>query len=71
MVYKYTEVEVEVDLEDFSDEELIEEIQNRKIEHLLELPGLREMWYYYSMHNTEKFEELFRELLWKTIGKTI
>ena len=66
--YKTIETEVEVDLDDFSDEELIDELQlrnsvyrsNVSCEHLLDT------W----LFNRDKFEEVFRDYCRYTIGKS-
>lgn len=71
---KWIDVEVDIDLDDFSDEELLEEIKERKLEanaRYADNQYIRDMWYSYTMKNTEQFEDLLREFFWNTIGKTI
>ena len=64
-----TYVEVEVDLEDFSDEELIEELESRNVSYHktdVSCEQLLDAWILYR----HKFEDLFREYCRDTIGKS-
>ena len=64
-----TYVEVEVDLEDFSDEELIEELESRNVSYHknnVSCEQLIDAWILYR----HKFEDLFREYCRDTIGKS-
>ena len=62
-----TYVEVEVDLEDFSDEELIEESRNVSYhKNNVSCEQLLDAWILYR----HKFEDLFREYCRDTIGKS-
>lgn len=63
-----TYVEVEVDLEDFSDEELIEELESRGSSYgkNVSCEQLLDAWLLYR----DKFEDLFRDYCRETIGKS-
>lgn len=64
-----TYVEVEVDLEDFSDEELIQELEDRRVSYNknnVSCEQLLDAWILYR----HKFEDLFREYCRDTIGKS-
>jgi hypothetical protein len=64
-----TYVEVEVALEDFSDEELIQELEDRRVSYNknnVSCEQLLDAWILYR----HKFEDLFREYCRDTIGKS-
>ncbi len=64
-----TYVEVEVALEDFSDEELIQELEDRNVSYNknnVSCEQLLDAWILYR----HKFEDLFREYCRDTIGKS-
>jgi hypothetical protein len=64
-----TYVEVDVALEDFSDEELIEELESRNVSYHknnVSCEQLLDTWILYR----DKFEDLFREYCRDTIGKS-
>ena len=65
-----TYVEVDVDLDDFSDEELIQELEDRKVSYLqgnnVSCEQLLDAWLLYR----DKFEDLFRDYCRETIGKS-
>jgi len=64
-----TYVEVEVALEDFSDEELIQELEDRNVSYHknnVSCEQLLDAWILYR----HKFEDLFREYCRDTIGKS-
>ena len=69
--YKSVEtwVEVDVDLDDFSDEELIQELEDRRSYsqgNTVSCEQLLDAWILYR----DKFEDLFREYCRETIGKS-
>ncbi len=68
--YKSVEtwVEVDVDLEEFTDEELIEELAARGVsyEKSVSCERLLDTW----VLDRDKFEELFRQYCRETIGKS-
>ncbi len=69
--YKTVEVDVDVDiyLEDFSDEELIQELEDRRVSYNknnVSCEQLLDAWVLYR----HKFEDLFREYCRDTIGKS-
>ena len=71
MGHKTVEVEVDVDiyLEDFSDEELIQELEDRRVSYNknnVSCEQLLDAWILYR----HKFEDLFREYCRDTIGKS-
>ena len=65
-----TYVEVDVDLEDFSDEELIQELEDRRVSYSqsknVSCEQLLDAWILYR----DKFEDLFRDYCRETIGKS-
>lgn len=63
-----TYVEVDIDLDDFSDEELIEELQYRNAEYSsnISCEQLLDTW----LFNRDKFEDVFRDYCRDTIGKS-
>lgn len=63
-----TWVEVDVDLEEFTDEELIEELESRGVSHgkKVSCEQLLDAWLLYR----DKFEDLFRDYCRETIGKS-
>ena len=63
-----TYVEVDVDLEEFSDEDLIEELESRGVSYgkNVSCEQLLDAWILYR----DKFEDLFREYCRDTIGKS-
>jgi hypothetical protein len=69
-LYRTIEVEVDVALEDFSDEELIQELEDRNVSHKnnnnVSCEQLLDAWILYR----HKFEDLFREYCRDTIGKS-
>jgi hypothetical protein len=69
----YTYIEAEINLEDFSDEELIEEIKHRKIEgagivHELE-EQITSIWM--KRRLGKDYQKEIDELIYNTIGKLI
>jgi hypothetical protein len=70
----YTEVEVDVDLDDFADDDLIEELERRGIQlemnHPEELRQLIEKMYQKCGLNQNIDEEL-REFFWRSIGRNL
>jgi hypothetical protein len=68
-LYRTIEVEVDVALEDFSDEELIQELEDRRVSYNknnVSCEQLLDAWILYR----HKFEDLFREYCRDTIGKS-
>ena len=63
-----TYVEVDIDLEDFTDEELIEELESRRASYgkNVSVEQLLDAWILYR----DKFEDLFRDYCRETIGKS-
>lgn len=63
-----TYVEVDVDLDDFSDAELIEELESRGASYgkNVSVEQLLDAWILYR----DKFEDLFRDYCRETIGKS-
>jgi hypothetical protein len=63
-----TYVEVEVDLDEFSDEELLEELERRNIEQgsNVSIEQLYDIWRF----DRHKFEDAFRTYCWDTIGRS-
>lgn len=63
-----TYVEVDVDLDEFSDEELLEELMARRNEvyKSVMLEELIDTW----ILNRDKFEDMFRDYCRETIGKS-
>lgn len=65
-----TYVEVDVDLDDFSDEELIQELEDRRVSYSqcnnVSCEQLLDAWILYR----DKFEDLFRDYCRETIGKS-
>ena len=61
-------VEVDVSLEDFSDEDLIEELESRGASYgkNVSVEQLLDAWILYR----DKFEDLFRDYCRETIGKS-
>ena len=77
MAYKtiYTEVEVEVDLDEFDDDDLLEEIERRNIQpndwsHPNQTQDLIYKMYEKVCLNKNIDEEL-REFFWRTIGRNL
>ncbi len=68
--YKSVEtwVEVDVDLEEFTDEELMEELDSRGVSYSknVSCETLMDAW----LFDRDKFEELFRQYCRETIGKS-
>ena len=78
MAYKtiYTEVEVEVDLDEFDDEELIEELERRNIQPSdlwLEPDVTKELIYkmYEKVCLNKNIDEELRDFFWRTIGRSL
>jgi hypothetical protein len=69
MVYKSVYTEVDVDLEDFTDEELIEELKERNVNPTADvsLQSLYDLWVYGSR---DKFEDEFRTYCRGHLGKS-
>jgi hypothetical protein len=68
-LYRTIEVEVDVALEHFSDEELIQELEDRRVSYNknnVSCEQLLDAWVLYR----HKFEDLFREYCRDTIGKS-
>ena len=63
-----TYVEVDVDLDDFSDEDLIEELQSRGVSHSRNVSCEQLLDAY--LLDRDKFEDLFRDYCRETIGKS-
>jgi hypothetical protein len=66
---RYKQVEVEIDLEDFSDDELIEELEVRKVYYHrghVTCEQLLDAWLLYP----DKFQDLFRTYCRENIGKS-
>ena len=63
-----TYVEVDIDLEEFSDEDLIEELESRGASYgkNVSCELLLDAWLLYR----DKFEDLFRDYCRETIGKS-
>lgn len=63
-----TYVEVDIDLEEFSDEDLIEELESRGASYgkNVSCEQLLDAWLLYR----DKFEDLFRDYCRETIGKS-
>jgi hypothetical protein len=67
--YKTVEVDIDIYLEDFSDEELIQELEDRRVSYNknnVSCEQLLDAWILYR----HKFEDLFREYCRDTIGKS-
>ena len=77
MAYKtiYTEVEVDVDLDDFSDNDLLEEIERRNIQpnDWSDPNQTQELIYkmYEKVCLNKNIDEELREFFWRTIGRTL
>jgi hypothetical protein len=63
---KYVYTEVEVDLSDFSDEELTEELESRGRTGRPCIQSLYDAWVY----KTGNFEDLFRQFCQQSIGRS-
>lgn len=63
----YTEVEVDVDLKDFSDDDLIEEIESRG----LQLPTDLVTAIYFKRRSGQDYQRELDELIYSTIGKIV
>lgn len=68
-VYKDVEVEVEVDLDDFSDRELLEELEVRGL-HRVYADALLER-IYYAKTSGQPYDKLVDQLLYETIGRIV
>jgi hypothetical protein len=66
--YRTVDIEVKVDLENFTDEELIEELESRGIspKEEVRIKELYDLW----RHDRHKFEDAFRKFCWSTIGRS-
>jgi len=77
MAYRtiYTEVEVEVDMDDFSDEDLLEELESRNIQPVgWDNPeNTKELVYkmYEKKRLNQNIDEELREFFWRTIGRSL
>ena len=77
MAYRtiYTEVEVEVDMDDFSDEDLLEELESRNIQaDGWDNPeATEELVYkmYEKVRLNQNIDEELREFFWRTIGRSL
>lgn len=77
MAYKtiYTEVEVDVDLDDFSDNDLLEEIERRNIQpnDWSDPNQTQELIYkmYEKVCLNKNIDEELREFFWRTIGRNL
>lgn len=77
MAYKtiYTEVEVDVDLDDFSDNDLLEEIERRNIQpnDWSDPNQTQELIYkmYEKLCLNKNIDEELREFFWRTIGRNL
>jgi hypothetical protein len=77
MAYRtiYTEVEVEVDMDDFSDEDLLEEIERRNIQPNGWSDPHQTQDLIYKMYEkvclNKNIDEELREFFWRTIGRTL
>ncbi len=77
MAYRtiYTEVEVEVDMDDFSDEDLLEELESRNIQpDGWDNPeNTKELVYkmYEKKRLNQNIDEELREFFWRTIGRSL
>ncbi len=71
---KYAEVSVEVDLEDFEDDDLISELQSRGYSVGEEFKADESLEVLYELKKLQKnaeFEAKFAEYVWETIGKLL
>lgn len=77
MAYRtiYTEVEVEVDMDDFSDEDLLEELESRNIQpDGWDNPeNTKELVYkmYEKVRLNQNIDEELREFFWRAIGRSL
>jgi hypothetical protein len=77
MAYKtiYTEVEVDVDLDDFSDNDLLEEIERRNIQPNDWSDPNQTQDLIYKMYEkvclNKNIDEELREFFWRTIGRNL
>jgi hypothetical protein len=77
MAYRtiYTEVEVDVDMDDFSDEDLLEELESRNIQPAgWDNPeNTKELVYkmYEKVRLNQNIDEELREFFWRTIGRNL
>ena len=77
MAYKtiYTEVEVEVDLDEFDDDDLLEEIERRNIQPNGWSDPHQTQDLIYKMYEkvclNKNIDEELREFFWRTIGRTL
>lgn len=69
MTYVYKEVEVEFDLRDLEDEELIEELESRKIAILDTNEIINQIWLCRKL--SVPYEHLVDKLIFDTLGKII
>ncbi len=78
MAYKtiYTEVEVEVDLDEFDDDELLEELERRNIQpnaSWADPDQTHELIYkmYEKVRLNQNIDEELRNFFWRTIGRSL
>jgi hypothetical protein len=77
MAYKtiYTEVEVDVDLDEFSDDDLLEEIERRNIQPNDWSDPNQTQDLIYKMYEkvclNKNIDEELRDFFWRTIGRTL
>lgn len=67
----YTEVEVDVDLSDFSDDDLIEEIESRGLQLPTDLPTDLVTAIYFKRRSGQDYQRELDELIYSTIGKIV
>lgn len=75
MPTKYTEVEVDIDLDDFDDDELIDELERRNIQvSSWEDPdATKDLVYkmYEKKRLGQNIDEELREFFWRSIGRSL
>jgi hypothetical protein len=65
---KYVYTEVEVDLSEFDDDELLDELRSRGLENQVQ-PSIQEL-YDAWVYKTGDYEEIFRRYCQATIGRS-
>ncbi len=71
MRYHTVQTEIEIDLEDFTTEELIEEINCRNETTPIPNRCVRELYLAYTTDNKLEQQRLLDEIFWENLGQTL
>lgn len=65
------DIDVEVNMEDFTDEEIIEEVQLRDLALIFHNDTVDQLYWAYTGKNQKLVDELIRELFYQELGKIV